>query len=74
MRLGGCCDCQNTVPVRLATPTELAEMAEEFGNDSVEDFLNEFGKSFEYVCESHDAYGSPCRGGGTTPQGITKES
>jgi hypothetical protein len=73
MRMGGCCDCQETVPVRRATYPELQRLADHLSGGDVDSMLEEFGETFEYVCEDHNAFGSPCSGSGQTPQGITKE-
>ena len=76
-RMGGCCDCQTCVPVRLATPGELETMAEDFGHEDVDDFLDEFGETFRFLCSEHfnpyDLNGRICPGSGTTPQALVAE-
>ena len=73
MRMGGCCDCQETVKVRPATDAELQAIAAHLSNGDVASMLDEFGETFKYVCEDHDFFGSRCSGSGKTPQGITRE-
>ncbi|MBI4438257.1 hypothetical protein HY631_04900 [Candidatus Uhrbacteria bacterium] len=59
---GICCECQNTHPVH-------------YGHTDTEDDLDSLmaDEVFDWVMDSHDAYGSHCSGSCTTPQALIKE-
>ncbi len=72
MKQGGCPDCQQTVGVRIASPTELSRSVKAKGCQDSEAYTREFGRASLYVCVDHRAFGRHCRGSGEMPLAVTK--
>lgn len=66
MREGVCCTCQSVHPVRSSSQTS----DNLFGFDEGFDLDGETG---EWVMDTHDAFGSHCKGSGTMPQAVLSE-
>lgn len=65
-KLGVCCECQSSHPVRPARGRSRSEFEE--GLDDTDD---QFGEEGEYVMADHYPFGErACSGSGTTPQAV----